>query len=581
MTRIRWITGLILLLALSGALLAVVPPLTAWRATLIITISHILLSVILLILTGPILYHHVRRSGRWRAGSLSSWCSLALLGLIILTGGLLLTQGQRGRLGFVHSITGLILFAFILAHSGFAHVKHLLMKSLRLVVTATFISLIAGAVVSSRSSSVNVSTDSRQFPPASFRILGELPDYDEKVMGAKRCAECHKEIAEQWRESMHAMADTELFYARVVGEFRKEYGFEASNWCAGCHSPLRLGRGELNEKVASVAQPNVDCVICHSIRSVHEPLGNNNYDLLIARPSGYEFARSKRLSDQLLLIQPDAHRSMWNGSLMRSPEFCGACHRQVLPDFLSNGQSGLVLQDTYTEWAQSKYNSNDATVRRTCQDCHMPTEPGFAKDLGKKRPSHLFLGVSIDIARISGSHNSYAEGKRFLQKVATIEVIPSVRGKEIVELLVKVTNSGAGHNLPTGVADLRQVWLAVTVTNEAGEVVFESGKIDEHGFLDPSVVTFGTKLGDGKGNPVLFHHIARAREILSDTSIPAGETREVKYVVPVLDSKRLQADVKLLYRAVPQSFINHYMTPDLRSEVVVMSKASTDINLSK
>jgi hypothetical protein len=434
-------------------------------------------------------------------------------------------------------------------------------------------------MVSSRSTHSTVSPESKQFAPASFRILGELPDYDEYEMAAKRCADCHKEIADQWKESMHAMADTELFYARVVGEFRKEFGFQASNWCAGCHSPLRLGRGELNEKVATVAQPNVDCIVCHSIRGAHDSIGNNGYDLMIARQSGYELAGTRGLSDRLLLIQPEAHRSRWNSSFMRTPEFCGSCHRQVLPDFLSGGNVELVLQDTYTEWARSKYNTADKAIGRTCQDCHMPREPGLDVDLGNKRPSHLFLGGSYDIARISGSHTAYTESKRFLQQAATIEITPVRTGKDGVELIVKVTNSGAGHNLPTGVTDLRQMWVAVTVTNDAGEIVYESGKIDAAGFLDSSATVFGMTLGDGNGNPVHFHHIAKARQILSDTTIPAGETREVKYAVPVQHSRRLQVDAKLMHRAVPQNFINHYMTPDLRSEVVVMTQATTNINL--
>ena len=72
---------------------------------------------------------------------------------------------------------------------------------------------------------------------------------------------------------------------------------------------------------------------------------------------------------------------------------------------------------------------------------------------------------------------------------------------------------------------------------------------------------------------------AKARQILSDTSLPAGETREVKYTLSPGNAQRLSVEAKLLYRAVPQNFISHYMTPDIRSEVVVMAEASTTINV--
>jgi hypothetical protein len=579
MTKIRWITSLVLLLALSGGLLMVLPPSVPWHATVSITVIHLMLSAVLVIAAGPLLYHHLRRNGRWRAGGSSSWWSLLLLLALIASGVMLALQGQRGRLALIHTIVAAAFLTVFLVHSGIAHLRRLVHSYLRLAVTIAFAALIVGAMMSARATNSVVVNEAKQFPPASFRVLGELPEYDEDVMGAKRCSACHKQIADEWKESMHARADTELLYARVVGEFRKEYGFEASNWCAGCHSPLRLARGELNEKVATVRQPNVDCIVCHSIRKTNDPIGNNNYDLAIAEPGGHQLGKTNALSDQLLLMQPAAHRSLWNGSFIRSPEFCGVCHRQVLPDFLSGGRGGLVLQGTFDEWAKSKYNSADKSVRRTCQDCHMPAAAGLASDLGDKRPSHLFLGGSIDVARINGAHNSYAEGKKFLAKAATITVTPSGRVETGIDLSVSVTNSGAGHNLPTGVTDLRQVWVELTVTNDAGDVIYKSGHLDAAGFLDPSAVSFGVVLGDGNGNPVHLHHIAKAREILADTTIPAGETREAKYRVPISGYQNLVAEAKLLYRAVPQGFINHYMTPDLRSEVVVMAKASATINL--
>ena len=47
------------------------------------------------------------------------------------------------------------------------------------------------------------------------------------------------------------------------------------------------------------------------------------------------------------------------------------------------------------------------------------------------------------------------------------------------KLLVGVQNVGAGHHLPTGVADFRELWLDITITDATGKIVFSSGKLDK------------------------------------------------------------------------------------------------------
>jgi hypothetical protein len=436
--------------------------------------------------------------------------------------------------------------------------------------------LVVGTMLASQPSLVT-NAPIRLFTPALMRVLGELPAYNEAFMAAEGCARCHSEIVEQWKQSMHAIADTEPIYARVVGEFRQQYGVAASNWCAGCHSPLRLARGQLNTNIASIPQSNVDCMVCHSIQHIHQLIRNNGFDLAIRRPMGYEIGQAAALSDWLLLIQPAAHRARWNPSVTRRPEFCGACHSQILPSFLSNGQEGPVLQDTYREWQRSRYNSADPAVRRTCQDCHMPVASGLAADLGNHRPSHFFTGGSVDIAQITGAHALYIEERRLLASAATVSVMAGKCDQKGMELQVNVTNSGSGHNLPTGVTDLRQVWLEVTVINNADVTIYQSGRIDNDGFLDPSTVRFGVTLGDADGQPVYFHDIARTRYVLMDTTIPPGETREVVYTLPLteplIDFTELKVTAKLLYQTVPQNFINYYITPNLRFQSVTISSA--------
>jgi hypothetical protein len=52
-----------------------------------------------------------------------------------------------------------------------------------------------------------------------------------------------------------------------------------------------------------------------------------------------------------------------------------------------------------------------------------------------------------------------------------------------MKVRVAVTNAGAGHNLPTGFASERQLWLEVIATDAAGRRLFVSGDLDRFGDL--------------------------------------------------------------------------------------------------
>lgn len=210
----------------------------------------------------------------------------------------------------------------------------------------------------------------------------------------------------------------------------------------------------------------------------------------------------------------------------------------------------------------------------------MPEDHGFGIVLGFGSRSHLFAGGSIDIAQLSGARTGVKAHKRLLSEAATISLEAAECGSQGVGLHVKVTNYGAGHNLPTGVTDLREVWLEVTATNSSGKVVYQSGSIDSDGFLDPQAIRFRVTLGDEERKPVHFHDIIRARYVLEDTTIRAGETRDVGYLLPIADASTAKIDVRLLYRTVPQDFLNHFMTADLRFQAITMATSSLSLDVS-
>ena len=88
----------------------------------------------------------------------------------------------------------------------------------------------------------------------------------------------------------------------------------------------------------------------------------------------------KQVSDFLIRAFPRQHLADYDRGLMHSTEFCGACHKQFIPEALN--RFGLVAgQNQYDEWHNSHWNTTDPRTNLNCIDCHMrlvsdSTDPG-------------------------------------------------------------------------------------------------------------------------------------------------------------------------------------------------------------
>jgi hypothetical protein len=141
---------------------------------------------------------------------------------------------------------------------------------------------------------------------------------------------------------------------------------------------------------------------------------------------------------------------------------------------------------------------------------------------------------------------------------------------------VGVTNSGAGHSIPTGVGDLRQVWLEISIKDADQTVVFQSGFLDKKNELSEDTIIFRTVFGDGKGNPVV--NLAKAKQIFSDNRIPAGQTVTQTIALDFVPGKNFVITARLLYRGMPQKILNLIPGDPLGPlPVVEMAKVSQKI----
>lgn len=573
MKQSKWSAILILLLAATGFLLSIIPVIHSGRTAVVVTLLHLTIGGLLILWLVPFLWQHIRQKRRFvfiRPGQI---LLLPVLLVMVASGVWLTIAGQQQQNAWFHTLVGVVLILLLLWHAqsvlGTIFTKWLLWGLALLM-------LLALGATWLENEAQPQSVLAQQYSQTPVRLLGPLPPYNADTMSPDRCAECHAEIANEWQQSLHSVADVELIYSRVVSQFRREHGIEASNYCAGCHSPLRMARGQLDRNIAQADQANVDCLVCHSIQTVHQPVGNNYADLKVWQTNSYDWRWPQSVADRFLLMQPEAHKAQWNGPIMQESLLCGSCHRQILPAAFSGGPEDIILQNTFTEWQDSPYNNGDVTELRTCQDCHMPT----TEDSGTKH-SHLFAGVNTDVAQIMGFHDLHPAQQALLQEAATLEVTAAGCEQETINLLVTVTNSGTGHNLPTGVTDLRQVWLEITAVNEQNAIVFQAGNINQAGVLDPQATIFHAVLGDEHGQPVYFHDIMRARQILADTTIPPKASHQSNYQISALENQTLSITAKLQYRLIPQNFVNHYMAANLRFRVITMNSESLQIDVPK
>ena len=182
--------------------------------------------------------------------------------------------------------------------------------------------------------------------------------------------------------------------------------------------------------------------------------------------------------------------------------------------------------------------------------------PGSAATMGLDRPHisrHYFVGPNVTFTGAQGKEGQKlrALGLALLREAARLEILPTVQEKGRRHIRVKVTNVGAGHGLPTGVTEVREMWLDVTVKDGRGKVLLRSGALDSDGNIrkDPGVVIYRTEVHDaqGKDTTLFWNTVKKA----SDRRIPPLASVVERYPLPESARGPLKVTVKLLYRSVP------------------------------
>lgn len=332
--------------------------------------------------------------------------------------------------------------------------------------------------------------------PARALPLGTLPWDSGLVAPSSDCKDCHAAHYEQWRHSMHNRGLTSPVMVAQFNQIMKEELAELGHpdpkmLCANCHAPLSTALAGYPEELPfrrlgysdALLDEGVGCVTCHQYRGETEPESGRaaftsilgEYDFSgptyygpIADPVANAYHQSK--PSELFTDRPD--------------ELCVNCHNVVL-DLNEDGriQKGkdLVLQRTTEEYRFYRRQGG----KERCFSCHMPvvneTRAAEAATLPFEQSTtapdrvvhdHSFVGVDYPLDTVADDDHHKGQREELLAQAANLEA--SIEGEALV---TTITSIGAGHDLPTGFAFARQMWLEVVFLDATGGVLKASGKL--------------------------------------------------------------------------------------------------------
>lgn len=341
------------------------------------------------------------------------------------------------------------------------------------------------------------------------------------------CARCHPGIYQDWTKSMHRQYGNPAFQW-AFEEASKDTQGKVDGFCPRCHSPIAVLGGEKvapgrYKQLSEIAQKGVQCDFCHTLEAVSPDWPGNG---------SYKVSPGSTKRGPLKDAVSPYHKTRYS-ALYDEAAFCGMCHN------LSHPGTKLQLEATYSEWLNSQY----AEKGITCQDCHMPTSKGQAATKGPVREvnSHKFVGGNV-----RGAQRDTAI--QILKDAATVELETpgdSVDYGSQITFTAKVRNKGAGHYLPTGITELRQMWLEFRITDSAGRVVYSRDHM------------FNTVLEDANGVHDGTVPIWRATKVYSDTRIAPNTTSRlpITWKVPrSLTKGDVKVTAELKYRSLPEEF---------------------------
>jgi cytochrome c553 len=390
---------------------------------------------------------------------------------------------------------------------------------------------------------------------------------------------------------MHSNAFKDPVY-QALWALAEKANPDMHNHCGSCHTPIGISTGTVefhpddglhgSFSAPDIAETGVSCDVCHTIS------GTNLLKTAVLEHGNSSYVLDPGDTKRATLDDANSpYHETANSEHHAKSDFCGNCHNIFHPG------NNFPIERTYDEWKYSIYAQNDIQ----CQDCHMvpvevankvadsmirPQDMGLEKLEGfvglggpwrKFRHKHGFVGgnavlTSAMAAKDGDKHedlgrdSNYQEAVKRLQSVASLKLDIKEMNGPMHQLKVRVTNERAGHNLPTSLTEVREVWLEVVISDEKGNELLRSGTLDAHNELPADTVVFNAHAVDENGQHTAFPwEIVRFTDV---NTIPPKGWKYGKYYFNVPDdAKEIKVSAKLHYRSFSQHLADLLLGKDL------------------
>jgi hypothetical protein len=248
---------------------------------------------------------------------------------------------------------------------------------------------------------------------------------------ARQCAQCHKQLYEEWASSSHAYASISPMFHVFEETINKLSQGTIGYFCYRCHSPVSTTMGLRRDQPIwdgpRVFREGVTCVACHRVKTpygkadgerriepgdIYEPVygaGDGRGVSIADKYKQFFKVNTNRPANEKAKTPGRANapgQAMHRGAIqfeeLSESTFCMSCHQVAV-------EPGIKLEVVWDQYRASPAYRNGVK----CQDCHMGKVPGVDEGYSvgpgavvnnkvinaeKKHSNHVFYGPGYSIA---------------------------------------------------------------------------------------------------------------------------------------------------------------------------------------
>ncbi len=238
---------------------------------------------------------------------------------------------------------------------------------------------------------------------------------------ARDCANCHKQLYEEWATSSHAYASISPMFHKFEDKINRLTQGTLGYFCLRCHAPVATTMGLRRDQPIwdgpEVFREGVTCVACHRVKTPYtkthgerriEPGGLNDPVYGTSDGTGGAIAHKYKDFFKVTADPKDKkqgqlmHRRAIQFDELSESTFCMSCHQVAV-------QPGIKLEVVWDQYRASPACREGIS----CQDCHMGKVPGVdggysvgpaavvndkVVNAERKHSNHTFYGPGYSIA---------------------------------------------------------------------------------------------------------------------------------------------------------------------------------------